>query len=148
MGEKHDLYAHAVFGETNRADSVPDGPAPESGSPSDGGPSHEDGPVYLEGRLVLSLSFQGGPADVCADDAGDLVERYRLWDDLANCWHDGGLEVLRFEMTDIVVRLGRRPAVLWKGAVDTRARVIPVPDLNSEGMTANRDCDLRWKRVK
>jgi len=46
------------------------------------------------------------------------------------------------------VRLGRRPAVLWKGTVDTRARVIPVPDLNSEGMTANRDCDLRWKRVK
>lgn len=42
----HDLYAHAVFGDTNRADGVPDCPAPQ------------DGPVYLEGRLVLSLSFQ------------------------------------------------------------------------------------------
>ena len=135
MGDKHGLYAHAVFGDTNRAGSVPDCLVPQ------------DGPVYLEGRLVLSLSFQGGPANVRTEDAGDLVERYRLWDDLANCWHDGGLEVLRFEMADIVVRLGRRPAVLWKGTVNTRARVIPVPDLNSEGMIANRDCDLRWKRV-
>ena len=147
MGEKHDLYAHAVFGETNRADSVPDGPASESGSPSDGGPSHEDGPVYLEGRLVLSLSFQGGPADVCADDAGGLVERYRLWDDLAERWCDSSLEVLRFEMADVVVSLGPKPAVLWQGAVDTRARVIPVPDLDEAGMAANQAHDLRWKRV-
>ena len=134
MGYKHGLNAHAVFGDTNRADSVPDRLVPQ------------DGPVYLEGRLVLSLSFQGGPADVRTDDAGDLVERFRLWDDLADKWH-GGLEVLRFEQTDVVVCLGPKPAVLWQGAVDTRARAIPVPDLDGAGMAANRECDLRWKRV-
>lgn len=134
MGDKHGLNAHAVFGDTNRADSVPDCLVPQ------------DGPVYLERRLVLSLSFQGGPANVQTEDAGDLVERYRLWDDLADEWH-GGLEVLRFEWTDIVVCLGPKPAVLWQGAVDTRARAIPVPDLDDAGMAANRKLDLRWKRV-
>jgi len=135
MGEKHGLYAHAMFGDTNRAGGVPDFPAPD------------DGPVYLEGRLVLSLSFQGGPASVQTDDAGVLVERFRLWDDLTGCWHNDGLEVLRFEMTDIVVRLHPRPAVLWQGAVDTRARAVPVPDLDEAGMQANREHDLRWKRI-
>ena len=130
----HDLYAHAVFGDTNRAGGVPDCLVPD------------DGPVYLEGRLVLSLSFQGGPADVKTDDAGELVERFRLWDDLAGRWHNG-LEVLRFEMSDVVVSLGPKPAVLWQGAVDTRARVVPVPDLDAAGMVANRECDLCWRRI-
>ncbi|MBQ9041931.1 MAG: hypothetical protein IJ111_03870 [Eggerthellaceae bacterium] len=134
MGEKNDLYAHVAFGDTNRADSVPDCPEPG------------EGPVYLEGRLVLSLSFQGGPADVHTEDAGELVERYRLWDDFAEAWY-GGLEVLRFEWTDAVVCLSPKPAVLWQGSVDTRARVVPVHDLNSAGMAANQKCDLRWKRV-
>ena len=131
---KYGLHAHAVFGDTNRADGVPDGLVPD------------DGPVYIEGRLVLSLSFQGGPADVQTEDAGELIERYRLWDDLAGEWH-GGLEVLRFEWADVVVCLGPKPAVLWQGAVDTRARAVPVPDLDDAGMAANRECDLCWKRV-
>ena len=131
----HDLYAHAVFGDTNRADSVPDCLAPSNG------------PVYLEGRMVLSLSFRGGPAVVQTESAGDLIERYRIWDDLADAWNDDGLEVLRFETLDVVVRLGPRPAVLWQGAVDTHARVVPVPDLDETGMAANRGCDLRWRRV-
>lgn len=134
MGGKHGLNAHAVFGDTNRADSVPDCLVPQ------------DGPVYLEGRLVLSLSFQGGPANVRTDDAGDLVERFRLWDDLAGEWYDG-LEVVRFERTDVVVCLGPKPAVLWQGAVDTRACVIPEPDLDEDGIAANRKCDLRWRRI-
>ena len=134
MGDKHGLYAHAVFGDTNRAGSVPDCLVPQ------------DGPVYLEGRLVLSLSFQGGPANVRTEDAGDLVERYRLWDDLAGDWYSG-LEVLRFEQTDVVVCLGPKPAVLWQGAVDTRARAIPVPDLDAAGMEANWARYLCWKRV-
>lgn len=128
------VNAHAVFGDTNRADGVPDCLVPQ------------DGPVYLEGRLVLSLSFQGGPADVRTDDVGDLIERCRLWDDLADAWH-GGLEVLRFERADVVMLLGPKPAVLWQGAVDTHARVIPEPDLDEAGIAANRKCDLRWKRV-
>ena len=131
---KYRLNAHAVFGDTNRADSVPDNLVPQNG------------PVYLEGRLVLSLSFQGGPANVKTEDAGELVERYRLWDDVADAWHNG-LEVLRFETTDVVVSLGPKPAVLWQGAVDTRARVVPVPDLDAAGMAANAGCDLCWKRV-
>ncbi len=130
----HGLVAHAVFGDTNRADGVPDSLAAQ------------DGPVYLEGRLVLSLSFQGGHADVQTEDAGDLVERYRLWDNLTGRWHNG-LEVLRFEMTDVVVSLGPKPAVLWQGAVDTRARVIPFPDLDAAGMAAIAGCDLCWKRL-
>ena len=131
---KYGLHAHAVFGDTNRADGVSDCPAPG------------DGPMYLEGRLVLSRSFQGGPACVQTEDAGDLIERYRLWDDLADKWH-GGLEVLRFEHADVVVCLGPKPAVLWQGAVDTRARAIPVPDLDGAGMAANQECDLCWRRV-
>ena len=81
------------------------------------------------------------------EDAGDLIERYRLWDDLAERWCDSGLEVLRFEMADVVVSLGPKPAVLWQGSVDTHARVIPVPDLDETGMRANRAHGLRWKRV-
>ena len=135
MGGKNVLNAHAVFGDTNRADSVPDCLAPD------------DGPVYLEGRLVLSLSFQGGSADVNTEDAGDLIERLRLWDDLKDAWHGDDLEVLRFEMKDVVVRLGVKPAVLWQGAVDTHARVIPVPDFDEVGLKANQECDLCWKRV-
>lgn len=131
---KYGLHAHAVFGDTNRADGVPDSLVPD------------DGPVYLEGRLVLSLSFQGGPADVRTEDAGELIERYRLWDDLTGEWH-GGLEVLRFEWADVVVCLGPKPAVLWQGAVDTHARAVSVPDLDDAGMAANRECDLCWKRV-
>lgn len=131
---KYGLNAHAAFGDTNRADSVPDCLVFQSG------------PVYLEGRLVLSLSFQGEPADVSTEDAGELVERFRLWDDLIERWHNG-LEVLRFERKDIVVCLGPKPAVLWQGAIDTRARVIPVPDFDDTGMAANRGCDLRWKRL-
>ena len=135
MGGKNVLNAHAAFGDTNRADSVPDRLAPD------------DGPVYLEGRLVLSLSFQGGPVDVSTEGAGDLIERLRIWDDLAEAWRGDGLEVLRFEMKDVVVRLGAKPAVLWQGAVDTHARVIAVPDLDPEGIRANLECDLCWRRV-
>ena len=80
------------------------------------------------------------------EDAGELIERYRLWDDLAGEWH-GGLEVLRFEQTDVVVCMGPKPAVLWQGTVNTRARAIPVPDLDGAGMAANRKCDLCWRRV-
>ena len=130
----HDLNAHVAFGDTNRADSIPDCLAPQ------------DGPVYLEGRLVLSHSFQGDPADIPSiAEADDPLERYRLWDDLAETWHSDDLEVLRFEWVDVVVRSGANPIALWTGAVDTRARVIPEPDLDEAGMIANRSCDLCWK---
>ena len=132
---KNGLNAHAAFGDTNRADGVPDCLVPDNG------------PVYFEGRLVLSLSFQGGPINVHTEEAGDLVERFRIWDDLEETWHADGLEVLRFEQADVVVRLGQKPAVLWQGAVDTHARIVPMPDLDEAGMAANRECALRWRRV-
>ena len=123
-------------GDADRADGAPSLPAPSAG------------PVYLEGRLVLSLSFKGEPDGVeLPGETGGFLERYRLWDDLAGEWHNDDLEVLRFERVDIVVRKGLEPSVLWEGAVDTKARVIPVPDLDGEGMDANRGCDLRWRRV-
>ena len=132
----HDLYAHVAFGDTNRADGVPDCPVPS------------EGPVYLEGRLVLSLSFRGaGRGAHLAGYPDSALERYLLWDDVSDTWHDSGLEVLRFEQVDVVARSRPRPTALWEGAVDTRARVIPVPDLDEAGMIANRECDLRWKRV-
>ena len=128
--------AHMACGNADRADGAPSLSAPSAG------------PVYLEGRLVLSLSFKGEPDGVeLPGETGGFLERYRLWDDLAGEWHNDDLEVLRFERVDIVVRKGLEPSVLWGGAVDTKARVIPVPDLDGEGMDANRGCDLRWRRV-
>ena len=136
MGANNDLYAHAAFGDTNRADSVPDYPAPDNG------------PVYLEGRLVLSLSFQKAyDNERSTTDIGDALERYRLWDDLTEKWYDDDLEVLRYERADVVVRPGPSSKTLWQGAVNTRARVVPEPDLDITGMAANQKCDLRWKRI-
>lgn len=131
----HDLHAHAVFGDTNRADSVPDCLDPD------------EGPVYLEGRLVLSLSFQGGHIGAHVIPNAEPLECYELWDDLAGKWLHDGLVILRFEDADIVARSYPWPIALWKGAVDTRARVIPVPDLDEAGIAVNRECDLCWKRV-
>ena len=123
-------------GSADRASGVPGLPAPSAG------------PAYLEGRLVLSLSFKGEPDGVeLPGEPGSPLERYRLWDDIAGEWHDDDLEVLRFEQVDAVVRKSLEPSVLWEGAVDTKARVIPVPDLDVEGMEANRECDLRWRCV-
>ena len=136
MGEKNDLRAHAAFGDTNRADGVPDCPEPG------------EGPVYLEGRLVLSLSFQGKPTVVrLAPGDDDPIESYILWDDLADKRFDNGLVLLRYEEADVVARSWPSPMALWEGAVDTRARVIPEPDLDEAGMMANRRLDLRWKRA-
>ena len=107
-----------------------------------------EGPVYLEGRLVLSLSFQGSFAEERqVTGMGDILERYRLWDDITEAWYEGGLEVLRFEQADAVVRLSPKPITLWVGAVDTRARVVLNPDLDDVGRAANREHDLCWKRV-
>lgn len=135
MGGKDGLGAHAAFCDTSCA-AVPDYPAPD------------DGPVYLEGRLVLSRSFQGDQVVMQqVPDAHNALERYRLWDDLAETWHASSLEVLRFEMTDVVVRAGADPVILWEGTVNTQARVVPVPDLDEAGMQTNLECDLCWKRV-
>ena len=128
--------AHMACDDADRADGAPSLPAPSAG------------PVYLEGRLVLSLSFKGDPDGMDLPEESDgPLERYRLWDDLAGEWHDGDLEVLRFEQVDAVVRPSSGSSVLWKGTMDTRARVVPAPDLDVEGMAVNAGLDLCWRRA-
>ena len=106
------------------------------------------GPVYLEGRLVLSLSFQGMPPRLDLVENDNMVlENFRLWDDLTNTWYEDGLAVLRFEHGDVVMRLEPKPTAIWSGDVDTRARVIMVPDLDEAGFKANQQYDLCWKRT-
>ena len=106
------------------------------------------GPVYLEGRLVLSLSFQSRQPDLALiEDQERVIENYRLWDDASDSWYDEGLAVLRFEQADVVMRLEPVPRAVWSGALDTHARVVLVPDLDAAGFEANQACDLRWKRL-
>ena len=110
--------------------------------------SPSEGPVYLEGRLVLSLSFQGSDPCLAAIENDELVlENYRLWDDLANSWYEDKLAVLRFEHADVVMRLDPRPSAVWTGSLDTHARVVLVPDLDAQGFATNQAYDLCWKRV-
>ena len=133
---KGSANVNAAFGGMDRADGIQDWLVPSAG------------PVYLEGRLVLSLSFQGGAVDAQSIEPADgPLERYRLWDDLAEEWYHGDLEVLRCEQVDVVMRGNPEPVVLWRGAIDTRARVVLVPDLDESGMVDNETCDLRWRRV-
>lgn len=107
------------------------------------------GPVYLEGRLVLSLSFQGEQPNLEPIENDEVVlENYRLWDDLSNSWHEHNLAVLRFEHADVVMRLDPSPKAIWAGALDTHARVVLVPDLDIAGFNTNQTCDLHWKRVQ
>lgn len=127
---------HVQFGSTTFADSVPLMPAPSSG------------PVYLEGRLVLSLSFQGEEPNLAPIENDERVlENYRLWNDVTESWHDDDLAVLRFEHADVVMRLEPKPTAIWSGSLDTHARVVLVPDLDMQGMRENQSCDLCWKRV-
>lgn len=128
--------ANKQFGSTDNAGAVPKALAPSTG------------PVYLEGRLVLSLSFQGEAPDLGPIENDEVVlENYRLWDELAESWYEEELAVLRFEHADVVMRLGPKPTAIWTGELDTHARVVLVPDLDTAGFMANQACDLCWKRV-
>ena len=128
--------AGELFGSTELAGSVPDVFA---SSP---------GPVYLEGRLVLSLSFQlAGDEAGSAEHTGDALESYRIWDELAGTWFASDLVLRRYEDIDEVVRTNPTPRVVWRGALDTRARVIMEPDLESAGFEINQAHDLCWKRA-
>ena len=128
--------AKIQFGSTEYADTIPGALAPSSG------------PVYLEGRLVLSLSFQGMSPRLDAIEGDDIVlESYRLWDDMADNWYEDELAVLRFASADVVMRLDPAPTALWTGKMDTHARIITVPDLDTAGFIANQKYDLCWKRT-
>ncbi|MGI6220512.1 MAG: hypothetical protein ACOYIP_01365 [Coriobacteriales bacterium] len=177
------VHVNALFGNTDYADGVPDarstdhagddeGNLPEDNPPAKSrtcrpleslaeGLSPAAGPVYLEGRLVLSLSFQplDGQIEWLGELArhlaecnasrswmGDPLERFRIWDDSTGAWFTGGPTVLRFENADVVKYGEDESAPVWIGAVDTRKRVIPVPDFGRAGAAENQLHDLRWKR--
>ena len=219
--------AYVQFGNTDYADTIPIAPSSACLAPSSAGlvPSSagiapaldspastresasahlapSPGPVYLEGRLVLSLSFQHEETEAaatgnelcCQEPAkGELIvhntvslpeerelivhdkaildpprrnpvrcesinlspiendevvlESYRLWDETIDNWYEDDLVVLRFEHADVVMRLDPIPTAIWAGELDTRARVIPVPDLDLAGLHAKETCDLCWKRT-
>jgi len=173
--ERTQAHVNALFGSTNVADSVPDTDAASSEQIDPGDePAGEQsgcdflqsvlspspGPVYLEGRLVLALSFQPireqaewldtmmgrlGEQGPPRRRRGKPLERYRIWDELAGDWLAGSPTVLRFENTDVVERGEASPMPVWTGAVDVRKRVIAVPDLDRAGIVQNLQHDLRWK---
>ena len=106
------------------------------------------GPVYLEGRLVLSLSFKlENPVGnrIPIPEGEPLLERYRVWDDAAHDWLRGGPCVLRFESADVVMHTQPRPAIAWAGPLNLRCPIIGVPDLDERGIAINRAHRLRWR---
>jgi hypothetical protein len=120
------------------------------------------GPVYLEGRMVLSLSFVadgGNPSVASAALEGSQaalqeapLEVYRLWDDASQSWYANPLELRRYESIDVVLvadASGEAKQPVWQGSVDTHARIIETPDLGAEGMSIDEQApDLRWRRVE
>ena len=113
-------------------------------------PIPSTGPVFLEGRLVLSLSFHlNAPTgnQVPVPEGEPLLERWRIWDDMSHDWLPDGLTLLRFESADVVMRIHPQPAIAWSGALDVRQTIIAVPDMDSVGLAINRRHHLRWKQI-
>ena len=147
----------ALFGDTSLAGGIPHrarilsretlpNPAEEPAQPA---LYPSIGPVYLDGRLVLSLSFRlrdptGNKVPV--PEGEPLLERYRIWDDSTQSWLAGSPCILRFETADVVMHTQPRPAIAWTGAVDVRLPVIGMPDLDDAGIALNSAHRLRWKR--
>ena len=105
--------------------------------------------MYLEGRLVLSLSFRlerptGNRVPV--PEGERLLERHRIWDDATHDWLAGGPCVLRFESADVVMSTQPRTAIAWAGVLDLRCPIIGVPDLDEKGETINRAHRMRWRK--
>ena len=112
------------------------------------------GPTYSEdGRLILSESFAcfastRDKADLERDvrallTGDDYVETWRIWDCYADDWANCDLTVHRFEDYDLAIRRNDRGMCAWRGAIDTRSRVLASPD--------PEDCERKcwqWKRVQ
>ena len=131
---------------------VPDPARPaRSAQPERRIPKASRGPVYLEGRLVLSLSFKlDSPTGnkVSVPEGERLMGRFRIWDDTARDWLDGGPTALRFETADVVMRTHPRTAIAWVGALDLTTPIVDVPDLDERGRAINRRHHLRWKAFR
>lgn len=112
------------------------------------------GPVFLEGRLVLDLSFRpdappGQAALGPSSSREDLLEEYGVWDDVAQEWNPREITLHRYEYTDLVTTCqppANEERPIWEGALDTRKRIIDVPDLDMEGYRRNAKHRYRWKR--
>lgn len=112
------------------------------------------GPVFLEGRLVLDLSFRpdappGQVAPGPSSGKDELLEEYGIWDDASKQWHPRNIMLFRYEFADRVTTnqtptSKKRP--IWEGALDTRKRIIGEPDLDLEGYRRNQQHRYRWKR--
>lgn len=182
MGRTNARHNNTDFGSTERAGSVPWKGSWASGTPKDcaqaGSALVEEkpqsvapvgnnstanldssllapstGPVFLEGRLVLSLSFQdcGATLEPSSPDLPEVLEpleRYEVWDDLTGArFNLCNIELIRFDEADVVVRGKGEESRTWVGQVDVSNRIILVPDLDMKGFRANQAHDLRWKRV-
>ena len=122
-----------LFGDTDITGGIPLGFCP---SPS-------TGPVYLEGQLVLALSFQGDGHDVVITEDKPLYE-LRLWDVLSDTWFLPSLTMLRYEGHDVVLVDG---APVYRGIVDTTADITLMPGWDSTCTGINGGCFLAWRSV-
>jgi len=104
--------------------------------------------MFLEGRLVLSLSFVDNENSMAAPYSlkAEPLERYRIWDERVGDWHLCDLELKRYEGFDAVVHQDISNPI-WVGALDTNRRIIAVPDLDAAGAAENSCHDLCWKRI-
>ena len=136
---------HTLYGTTNDSGSIPRALL-----------SNFDltGPVYSDdGRLILNESFcdfakirntaelEDDIDSLLADDA--YVETWRIWDCYENNWADFDLTVHRFENFDLAIRRSESGMCAWRGAIDTRGRVLSSRD--------TADCEQKcwqWKRTK
>lgn len=140
-----------LFGDTDIA----------GGIPNEFRPSRSDGPVYFEGELVLSLSFQGsGLAGTGAETATannpagaktptpatpadtNQVDSLELWDCLTDTWFEHGPVIERYDGCDMVLVDG---TPVYRGIVDSARDVTIVPGWDATCTAINGQYYLRWK---
>ena len=107
-------------------------------------PSKSNGPVFFEGKLVLSLSFcresTPTPMSKCAPSCCDPVDTLKLWSPERCLWLKHSPVVHRYEFFDIVDIGGN---AVWEGCLDTQREVALDEDALIEG-----NAELyRWRFV-
>ena len=105
-------------------------------------PPKSDGPVFFEGKLVLSLSFcresEPTPMGKCAPSSCKPVDTLKLWNPERSHWLRHSPIVHRYEFFDIVDIDGN---AVWEGQLDTQRAVVL-----SEEELIDGDAELyRWR---
>ena len=105
-------------------------------------PPKSDGPVFFEGKLVLSLSFcresEPTPMGKCAPSSCKPVDTLKLWNPERSLWLRHSPIVHRYEFFDIVDIDGN---AVWEGQLDTQRDVVL-----SEEELIDGDAELyRWR---